>query len=47
MRTVETKGVKREGTGNRKLREVTGAWRKLHNEELHNLYSSYINRVIK
>jgi hypothetical protein len=20
--------------------EVTGAWRKLHNEELHNLYSS-------
>jgi hypothetical protein len=21
--------------------EVTGGWRKLHNEELHNLYSSY------
>jgi hypothetical protein len=28
--------------------EVTGGWRKLHNEELHNLYSSLdIIRVIK
>jgi hypothetical protein len=28
--------------------EVTGGWRKLHNEELHNLYSSpSINRTIK
>jgi hypothetical protein len=28
--------------------EVTGEWRKLHNEELHNLYSStYIIRTIK
>jgi hypothetical protein len=28
--------------------EVTGAWRKLHNEELHNLYASQnIIRVIK
>jgi hypothetical protein len=28
--------------------EVTGDWRKLHNEELHNLYSSpNIVRVIK
>jgi hypothetical protein len=26
--------------------EVTGGWRKLHNEELHNLYSSP-NRMIK
>jgi hypothetical protein len=26
--------------------EVTGGWRKLHNEELHNLYSKY-NRMIK
>jgi hypothetical protein len=28
--------------------EVTGDWRKLHNEEFHNLYSSLnINRMIK
>jgi hypothetical protein len=28
--------------------ELTGDWRKLHNEELHNLYSSpNINRMIK
>jgi hypothetical protein len=28
--------------------EVTGGWRKLHTEELHNLHSSpYVNRVIK
>jgi hypothetical protein len=28
--------------------EATGGWRKLHNEELHNLYSSpSINRIIK
>jgi hypothetical protein len=28
--------------------EVTGAWRKLHNEEPHNLYSSLnVIRVIK
>jgi hypothetical protein len=27
--------------------EVTGAWRKLHNEELQDLYSSNIVRVIK
>jgi hypothetical protein len=27
--------------------EVTGEWRKLHNEELHDLYSNYIVRVIK
>jgi hypothetical protein len=28
--------------------EVTGDWRKLHNEELHNLYSSLnISRLIK
>jgi hypothetical protein len=31
-----------------KTEEVTGGWRKLHNEELHSLYSSpYIIRVIK
>jgi hypothetical protein len=28
--------------------EVTGGWRKPHNEELHNLYSSpSINRMVK
>jgi hypothetical protein len=27
--------------------EVTGEWRKLHNEELHGLFSSPIIRVIK
>jgi hypothetical protein len=27
--------------------EVTGEWRKLHNEELHDLYSPTIVRVIK
>jgi hypothetical protein len=28
--------------------EVTGGWRKLHNEELRNLYSSpSINRIMK
>jgi hypothetical protein len=32
----------------RKRDEVTGEWRKLHNEELHDLYSSpSINRIIK
>jgi hypothetical protein len=32
----------------RKRDEVTGGWRKLHNEELHNLYSSQsIIRMIK
>jgi hypothetical protein len=31
-----------------KREEVTGVWRKLHNEELHNLYSSpSIIRMIK
>jgi hypothetical protein len=31
-----------------KKNEVTGGWRKLHNEELHNLYSSpSIIRIIK
>jgi hypothetical protein len=26
---------------------VTGGWRKLHNEELHNLYSSSVIRIMK
>jgi len=30
------------------MEEVVGGWRRLHSEELHNLYtSSYIIRVIK
>jgi hypothetical protein len=39
-RMLRTVGPKRD--------EVTGGWRKLHNEELHNLYSSpSIIRMIK
>jgi hypothetical protein len=31
-----------------KMEEVAGGWRRLHNEELHNLYTSpYITRVMK
>jgi hypothetical protein len=30
-----------------KREDVTGSWRKLHNEELHNLYSSPNIRMIK
>jgi hypothetical protein len=30
-----------------KKKEVAGGWRRLHNEELHNLYASQITRVIK
>jgi hypothetical protein len=49
-------GIKGRVFGNRVLRrifgpkrdEVTGGWRKLHNEELHNLYPSLsIIRIIK
>jgi hypothetical protein len=40
MMFVQVFGPKRDG--------VTGGWRKLHNEELHNLYSSpSIIRIIK
>jgi hypothetical protein len=40
MCTVDLFGTKRD--------EVTGGWRKLHNEELHNLYPSpSIIRMIK
>jgi hypothetical protein len=31
----------------RKRGEMTGSWRKLHNEELYNLYSSSISRMMK
>jgi hypothetical protein len=27
--------------------DVTGDWRRLHNEELHNFYASHIIRVVK
>jgi hypothetical protein len=38
--SIQAPGLKRD--------EVTGDWRKLHNEELHNLYSSpNIIRMIK
>jgi hypothetical protein len=38
----------RENIFGPKRDEVTGGWRKLHNEELHNLYSSpSIIRIIK
>jgi hypothetical protein len=30
-----------------KMAEVTGEWRKLHNEELRDLYSSSVIRIIK
>jgi hypothetical protein len=28
-----------------KMDEVTGEWRKLHNEELHSLYSSHVKAI--
>jgi hypothetical protein len=42
---TQTEGVLEEGLGRilgPKRDEVTEGWRKLHNEELHNLYSSPI-----
>jgi hypothetical protein len=46
LRVFENR-VLRKGYGP-KRDEVTGGWRKLHNEELHNLYSSpSIIRMIK
>jgi hypothetical protein len=30
-----------------KMEEVTGGWRKLYDEELHNLYSSHIIRLTR
>jgi len=30
-----------------KLQEVIGGWRKMYDEELHNLYSSHIIRLTK
>jgi hypothetical protein len=38
MRVFENRVLRR--TFGPKRNEVTGEWRKLHNEELHNLYSS-------
>jgi hypothetical protein len=46
LRVFENKGLKR--IFGPKRDEVTGEWRKLHNEELRNLYSSpSIIRIIK
>jgi hypothetical protein len=46
LRVVETRVL--EKIFGPKRDEVTGGWRKLHNEELHNLYSSpSIIRMIK
>jgi hypothetical protein len=56
MGVSDMKGETHAGTvENRVLRrifgpkrgEVTGGWRKLHNEELHRLYSRNIIRLIK
>jgi hypothetical protein len=46
MRVLENRVLRR--IFGPKSAEVTGKWRKLHNEELHALYTSpSINRVIK
>jgi hypothetical protein len=46
LRVFENRVLRR--TFGSKRDEVTGGWRKLHNEELHNLYSSpSIIRIIK
>jgi len=46
MRVFENRVLRRKFGSKRD--EVTGEWRKLHNEELNDLYSSpYIFRVIK
>jgi hypothetical protein len=46
VRVFESRVLK--GIFGPKRDEVTGGWRKLHNEELQNLYSSpSINRMIK
>jgi hypothetical protein len=48
---TQTEGVREQGAEDifgPKRDEGTGGWRKLHNEELHNLYSSSnIIRMIK
>jgi hypothetical protein len=45
LRVFENKALRIFGT---MRKEATGDWRKLHNEELHNLHSSAdITRVIK
>jgi hypothetical protein len=46
MRVIENRVLRRIFGSKRD--EVTGGWRELHNEELHNLYSSpSIIRIIK
>jgi hypothetical protein len=45
LRVFETRVLRR--LFGRRREEVTGCWRRLHNEELHNLYTSIIIRVMK
>jgi hypothetical protein len=45
LRVFENKVLRRIFESKRN--EVTGGWRKLHNEELHNLYSTSIIIMIK
>jgi hypothetical protein len=45
VRVFESRGVRRIFDSKRD--EVTGEWRKLHNEDLNDLYSTNISRVIK
>jgi hypothetical protein len=48
VRSLYRSGSLKTVSGGPKRDEVTGGWRKLHNEELHGLYSSpIIVRVIK
>jgi hypothetical protein len=37
---TKTENVQGQGAEENMRYEMTGSWRKLHNEELHNLYSS-------
>jgi hypothetical protein len=45
LRVFENKVLR--GIFGSKRDEVTGGWRKLHNEDLHDLYSSSVIRIMK